>query len=158
MRSTLIPIFLCIAALTSCDSADKTPADAKTSDAAAKAGDKVKKETKEAAVAVRDYAFAQKADFVAEMKPKLAAIEVEIKALEAKVAASTGEAKADAQAKLDTLREKWAATKTRLDAAEAANESNWETVKNDAKQAQKDLETSFDDTRQWLSDKIAPSP
>jgi hypothetical protein len=54
------------------------------------------------------------------------------------------------------VREKWAQAKKQLDGAETATESNWDDVKNGFKQSYADLKDSFNKTRQWLSDKIAP--
>jgi len=160
MRSTILTLFtlsFATAMGAGCDSADKTPAETKAAKATADQGDKVKKETKEAVDAMRDYTFAQKSEFIAEMKTKLDALEVEIKALEERVATSAGDAKADAETKLAEVRAKWGTTKTKLDAAEAATEANWENLKADVKQANEDLEKSFDATRTWLSEKIKPT-
>jgi len=55
-----------------------------------------------------------------------------------------------------TVREKWTQTKQQLDRAETATASNWDEVKNGFKQSYADLKNSFEKTRQWLSDKIAP--
>ena len=153
-RTTILPIVLSLAAvgLVGCG-----PDEAATQDgrSAEEERERAKTETKEAMEAVGDYAYAQKADFIADMETKLNELEVEIERLETRVAAS-GDVKADAQTKLDEVRAKWAVTKTKLEAAEAASESNWDEFERDAKQAQEDLETSFDDTRQWMSDKLEP--
>lgn len=118
--------------------------------------DKAKAETKEAAQAMQDYAYAQKAEFVAKMKRELASIQEELDRLGAKVDRASGTAKADAKVRLEAVREKWAQTKKQLDRAESTTESTWDDVKNGFKQSYTDLKDSFDKTRQWLSDKIAP--
>lgn len=117
---------------------------------------KAKVETKEAAQAMRDYAYAQKAEFVDGMKKELVSIQEELDRLGAKVDRASGAAKADAKVRLESVREKWAQAKKQLDRAETATESSWDDVKNGFKQSYADLKDSFDKTRQWLSDKIAP--
>jgi hypothetical protein len=129
------------------------PAAANERDAAK---DEAAAETMEAARAVADYAYAQKAEFIAGMKEELAAIERELDVLAAKAERSSGEAKARAERELATVREKWAKTDEKLQAAERASESEWDGVKGDFRQAYRDMKGSLDQTRQWLSDEIAP--
>jgi exonuclease VII large subunit len=116
----------------------------------------VKTETKEAAQAARDYAYAERAEFIAELKRDLEKFELDIEHLEAKVVATTGEANAEAKAKLEKLREKCSEAKKKLDAAEDANETTWNAVKDDARRARDELKDSFDTMRHWLSEKIEP--
>jgi hypothetical protein len=118
--------------------------------------EKAKAETKEAAQSMRDYVYAEKTEFVAKMKKDLVSIQEELDRLGAKVEGASGSAKADAKIKLAAVREKWAQAKQRLDRAETATESTWDDVKSGFKQSYVDLKDSFDKTRQWLSDKIAP--
>jgi hypothetical protein len=105
---------------------------------------------------MRDYAYAEKADFVDKMKKELVSIQEEMDRLGTKVDRASGAAKADAKVKLETVREKWVQAKKQLDRAENTTESGWDDVKNGFKQSYADLKDSFDKTRQWLSDKIAP--
>jgi hypothetical protein len=118
--------------------------------------DKVKVETKEAAQAMRDYAYAEKAEFVSNMKKELVATQEELSRLGAKVDAASDSAKADARVKLAAVRAKWVQAKAQLDRAESATESTWDDVKLGFKQSYVDLKDSFNTLRQWLSDKIAP--
>lgn len=134
---------------------DEPARDAKASSSAKL--EKAKQETKEAAEAIRDYGYAEKAEFIAEMQKQLAEIQTELDRLSAEVEASKGQAKADAKVRLDRLREKWTATKQRLHEAEQAKESDWNTVKGDVKHSYGELKDSFDETRTWLSKEIAPS-
>jgi peptidoglycan hydrolase CwlO-like protein len=119
-------------------------------------GDSAKAEVKDAGHAWGDYAYAQKDKFVDEMKKEMATIHQDMDRLSAKVDKSTGTAKVDAKAKLDAVREKWAHAKKHLDRAEAATESDWGIVKGDFEKSYSEMKDSFDNTRQWLSDKIAP--
>jgi predicted nucleic acid-binding protein len=118
--------------------------------------EKAKTETKKAAQAMEHYVYAQKAEFVDLMKKDLAGIQEELDRLAAKVDGSSGAAKADAQTKLQALREKWFQTKQQLEQAESATESTWDDVMASFKTSYGELKASFDSTRQWLSDEIAP--
>jgi len=77
--------------------------------------------------------------------------------LGAKVDRASGAAKVDAKVKASYgAREKWTQTKQQLDRAETATASNWDESEEWIKQSYADLKNSFEKTRQWLSDKIAP--
>lgn len=110
----------------------------------------------DATTAIQNFSYAQKAGFVDEMKKQLVAIQEELDVLSAKVDRSNSAAKADAKAKLDAVREEWVLAKKQLDAAESANESTWDDVKNGFKRSYDELKASFNNVRQWLSDKIEP--
>jgi hypothetical protein len=118
--------------------------------------EKAKAESKQAAHEMRDYAYAEKAEFVVQMKKELVSIQDELDQLGAKVESAGGSAKADAKVKLAAVREKWAQAKKQVDRAETATASDWDDVKSGFKQSYVDLNDSFDKIRQWLSDKIAP--
>lgn len=122
----------------------------------AAARDRAMMETEEAAQAMQDYAYAQKAEFVDEMRRELADIQEELDRLSARVERSSGVAKAEARTQLDAVREKWAQVNTQLDQAESANESTWDDMMGAFKESYAALEDSFEKTRQWMSDKIAP--
>jgi hypothetical protein len=115
-----------------------------------------KAETKEAARAVNEYAFAKKVEFVANMKNELTAIQAELDKLALKIDRADGAVKGDANAKLESLRAKWADTKMRLNLAETASEDGWNGVAVGFRKSHDDLVASFERTRQWLSDKIEP--
>jgi acyl-CoA reductase-like NAD-dependent aldehyde dehydrogenase len=118
--------------------------------------EKAKAETKQAEQEMRNYAYAERAEFVVKMKKELVSIQDELDQLGAKVESAGGSAKADARVKLAAVREKWAQAKKQVDRAETATASDWDDVKSGFKQSYVDLKDSFDKTRQWLSDKIAP--
>jgi chromosome segregation ATPase len=149
MRHTILPTtFLLVAGLAAgCPSTDGESAARR---------DKATTETKEAALAIQDFAYAQKAEFVDKMKKELVEIQGELDRLSAKVDRSSGAAKADAKTKLEAVREKWAQAKKQLDQAESATESTWDDVKVGFKKSYGELKDSFENTRQWLSDKIEP--
>jgi len=159
MKHTILVItFLLVAGLAvSCASTDgKSAAGPRQRENAAAQLDKAKMETKEAAQAMQDYTYAQKAEFVDKMKKELAEIQEELDRLSAKVEKSSGAAKAEAKKQLEAVREKWALAKKQLDQAESATESTWDSVKGGFKKSYGELKDSFEKTRQWLSEKIEP--
>lgn len=145
---------LIVVVMVGCRSAEMTESSEKPT--AAVQLDKAKTKTKEAAQAMQDYSYAQKADFVDKTKKELVQIEEELDRLYAKVEKSNGAVKADAKIKLDAVREKWAQAKKQLDLAESATESTWDDVKSDFKNSYEKMKDGYEETRQWLSKKIEP--
>jgi hypothetical protein len=91
--------------------------------------DKVKKEMREAAQEIKDYAYAQKAEFVAKMQGQLDAINRDLYQLAAIIETSSDAAKAEAKPKLQALRDQTAKLTKQLDEAKNATESTWGDVK-----------------------------
>jgi hypothetical protein len=118
--------------------------------------DKVKTETKADAQAMKDYAFAQKAEFVADMQVQVDALNKDLDALSAKIESSSDAAKAEAKPKLQALRDEAARMNKQLDEARNATESTWDRVKASSKKDYNALKDDFQQARQWASDKIAP--
>ncbi len=118
--------------------------------------DKVKAETKDAAHDMKDYAYAQRAEFVAKMQGQLDEINKNLDQLSAKVEKASDAAKAEAQPKLQALRDQVAKLKTQLDEARNATESTWDSIKAGSEKAYDTLKDGFQQARQWVSDKIAP--
>jgi DNA repair exonuclease SbcCD ATPase subunit len=118
--------------------------------------DKVKKETKEAAQDLQDYAYAQKAQFLATMQRQLAAINRDLDQLAAQIEKSSDAAKAEAKPKLQALREQAAKLNKQLDEAKGATESTWGDFKAGFTKGYGELKDGFQAARQWVSDKIAP--
>jgi len=135
-------------------SAEKSAAENR--EATAQQFDKVKTETKEAAHAMKDYAFAQKAEFVATMEKQLAELNRDLDQLAEKIEKSSASAKAEASIKLQEVREKVARLNESLDGVQSATESTWEEVKAGVKKGYEEVKDSFRQARQWLSEKIAP--
>lgn len=117
-----------------------------------------KEEKKEVAKekAQSDYTYAQKMLFVNAMKKELSDTQAEMEQLSEKVARSNSSAKLNAQKRIDTLREELELTKIKIEEAQNVEESGWEDVKRGFGKANDSLKKSFEDTRQWLSDKIEP--
>jgi cytochrome c556 len=118
--------------------------------------EKVRARTEEAAQSMKDFAYAQKAEFVAKMQGQLAAINRDLDLLSAKIDRSSDAAKADAKPKLKVLREEAAKLNRQLDDARNATASTWDKVKADFGKAYDALKDDFRRARQWASEKIAP--
>ncbi len=118
--------------------------------------DQVKTETKEAAQDMKDYTFAEKAEFVKSMQGQLTTLDQDLDKLSAKIDSSSDAIKAEAKPKLQALRDQATQLNQQLADASNATESTWDSVKAGSKKAYESLEKSFTDARQWLSDKIAP--
>ena len=118
--------------------------------------DQIKTETKQAAQDMKDYTFAEKAEFVKAMQSQLTALDQDLDQLAAKIDSSSDAIKAEAKPKLEALRAQAAKLNQQLADASNANESTWDSVKAGTKKAYAAVKQSFTDARQWLSDKIAP--
>ena len=118
--------------------------------------DKVQTETAQAAQNMKNYTYAQKADFVAAMQAQLTTLNQDLDQLSAKVDSASDAVKAEAKPKLQALRDQAAKLNQQLADAQNATESTWDNVKADSQKAYAALAESFTDARQWVSDKIAP--
>jgi cytochrome c556 len=118
--------------------------------------DKVQAETKQAAQDMKDYTFAQKAEFVTQMQSQLAALNQDLDQLAAKIEKSSDAVKAEAKPKFQALRDQAAKLNQQLDEARNATESTWDSVKGGFKKAYEATKDGFNTARQWVSDKIAP--
>ncbi|HEY5232794.1 MAG TPA: hypothetical protein VIK35_04590 [Verrucomicrobiae bacterium] len=118
--------------------------------------DKVQTETTQAALDMKDYTFAQKAEFVKAMQGQLTTLDQDLDKLSAKIDTSSDAIKAEAKPKLQALRDQAAKLNQQLADAQNATESTWDSVKADSQKAYDALAKSFTEARQWVSDKIAP--
>jgi hypothetical protein len=118
--------------------------------------DKVQAETKQAAKNMKDYTFAQKAEFVQAMQIQLTALNQDLDKLSAQINNSSDAVKAEAKPKLQALRDQAAQMNQQLADAQNATESTWDSVKAGSQKAYDSLAKSFTEARQWVSDKIAP--
>jgi hypothetical protein len=117
---------------------------------------KVQTETKQAAQDMKDYTYAQKAEFVKSMQDQLAVLNQDLDKLSAKIDGSSAALKAEAKPRLQALRDQAAKLNQQLADAQNATESTWDSVKAGTKKAYDSVEQSFQEARQWVSDKIAP--
>lgn len=118
--------------------------------------DQIKTETTQAASDMKDYTYAEKADFVKYMQGQLTTLNSDLDKLSAKIDSSSDAVKAEAKPKLQALRDQAAKLTQQLADDGNATESTWDDVKAGTKKAYASLAGSFSDARQWVSDKIAP--
>ena len=116
----------------------------------------IKTETKQAAQDMKDYTFAQKAEFVKAMQAQLDALNKDLDQLAAKIDKSSDSVKAEAKPKLQALRDQTTQLNKQLDEAKNATESTWDSVKSGFSKAYDATKNGFIQARQWVSDKIAP--
>jgi peptidoglycan hydrolase CwlO-like protein len=153
-----IAAVLMIGSITGCDESGSKSKAAKSLDKlqAELVEAKEKKDEMAKAKVRTDYTYAQKKQFVNEMKKELSDIQTEMDKLSEKVAKSNSSAKQNAQKRVDSLREELEVTKVKIEEALTVEESGWEDVKKGFAKANDNLKKSFENTRQWLSDKIEP--
>ena len=118
--------------------------------------DKVQTETKQDAQDMKDYTFAQKAEFVKAMQIQLDNLNQDLDKLSAKIDSSSDAIKAEAKPKLQALRDQSTQLHQQLADAQNATESTWDSVKSGFQKAYDATKDGFNQARQWVSDKIAP--
>lgn len=112
--------------------------------------DKIKKESKETAQDMKDYTFAQKGDFVAEMHDQMAEINRDLDQLMVQVEKSSDTAKAAAKPKLQALRDQAAKLNLHLHEVKTATESTWDSVKAGFQKGYGELKEGFQGARQLI--------
>ena len=105
---------------------------------------------------LQDCTYAQKSEYVYWMKKELSEIQKELDRLYLKVEASLVESRTEARLEIEAVRVKWLQAKKELDLVETATESTWKDVKGGFTSAYSELNSSYDKTSQWMSNKIAP--
>ena len=146
-KQQLLMAFLCIATLAvGCEKGKTTAQQIET----------VKAETKQAAKNMKDYTFAQKDEFVKDMRSQLTKLNQDLDQLAAKIDSSSDAVKAEAKPKLQALRDQATKLNQQLVDAQNATESTWDTVKAGTKTAYESVAKGINDARQWVSDKVAP--
>ena len=146
-HKTLLLTFLSVAAFTvSCDKSQTTSQQL----------DQVQEKATEAAQDMKDYTFAQKAEFVEKMQGQLTELNRDLDQLAAKIEKSSDAVKAEAKPKLQALREQTAQLNKQLEDVKNATESTWDSVKGGFKKGYEASKEGFNQARQWVSDKIAP--
>jgi cytochrome c556 len=153
-QNLLITLLAVAAFAVGCKPSEQSPAGNR--EATAKQLDKVQTEAKEAAQDMKDYTYAQKTEFVAAMQAQLDALNRDLDQLSAKVEKASDAIKAEAQPKLQVLRDQTAQLNKQLEEARNATESTWDSVKGGFKKAYEASKDGFQQARQWVSDKIAP--
>jgi predicted nucleic acid-binding Zn-ribbon protein len=118
--------------------------------------DKAQAATKNAAQQMQDYTFAQKAEFVAKMQTQLAELNRNLDELSAAIEKSSDKVKAEATPKLVALRAQATELTKQLDKITNATSSTWSSIKAESEKVYAALKAGLAQSRQWLSDKIAP--
>jgi hypothetical protein len=104
--------------------------------------------------AAADYTFDKKDAFTAKASSDLDALDQNMKELGDKAATGTDSVKADAQTKLQELRDKRAALQQKMDDVKNATAANWNDAKAGFQQAYDDTKSSVKAAWQWLNDKL----
>jgi len=117
--------------------------------------DKAKTETREAAEDMKDYTFAQKAEFTEKMQGQISDLNKDLDQLSVKIEKSTDAVKAENRPKLQALRDQSAGMTKQLDDVRSATESTWDGVKATSRKAWDGLKDGFNASRNWVADKIA---
>lgn len=154
-----LPLTLVVFALTSFAVGCKPSSEPSTTQPAgttAQQLDRMRTQTQEAAQEIKDAAYAQKAEFVAQMQIQIDAINRDLDQLQARIDKSADAVRAEAQPKLQAMRDQTARLTRQLDEARNATESTWDDVKAAFKDGYGELKNGFDQARQWVSEKIAP--
>src|ERR1039458_2563934 len=107
--------------------------------------DKVQTETKQAAQDMKDYTYAEKAEFVKTMQDQLTTLDQDLDKLSAKIDSSSDAIKAEAKPKLQALRDQATKLNQQLADAQNATESTWDSVKAGTKSAYESVEKGFND-------------
>ena len=117
---------------------------------------KVQTETANAGQDMKDFTFAQKTEFVTKMQGQLDTLNKDLDQLSAKIESSSDTVKTEAKPKLQALRDQSSQLTKQLDTVRNATESTWDSVKATSQKAFDSLKDGFQQSRQWLSDKIQP--
>ena len=151
-----VVLFAALATLAAGCKPSSDDADARSANAIDNQLEEVRTSAKDAASDLSAYTYTQKEQFVSSMEAQLVKMENSLEKLSASIADSSVAVKAEAEPKLAALRVRMAALEKQLESVKRADASTWEMVKTTTGQAYDDLKESFNDTRQWLSDKLDP--
>ena len=127
-----------------------------TSSVATQEVNKAQAAANETAQEIKEYAYEQKAEFVASMQTKLTAMNREFDELSKKIENSSDAVKADAKPKLAALSEQSKLLGKQLEAIKDSAPTTWANTRSDAQKGYESLKAKLNQSRQWLSDKIAP--
>lgn len=111
--------------------------------------------TKDAAVPAQDFAFAQRAEFVAMRQNQLDALNLSVDEFSARIEASSAAVKVEATPKLAALRAQAASMKKQIAHAADATSSTWSAFKVESEKTYMLFKDGVAASRQWLSDKSA---
>lgn len=102
------------------------------------------------------YTYAQRTAFTEKIQLQLDQLNTDLDGLSHQVEKFQGPAKDEAAKKLAVLRAQSLAIAQRLQKASSSDESGWNDIKSGIRKGYQEFKDSMNDTRQWVSDKIAP--
>ncbi|MFH0974871.1 MAG: hypothetical protein V1874_03715 [Spirochaetota bacterium] len=105
---------------------------------------------------LQTYAYAEKDEFIKKMKAELNKVNMELMELETKAKTLKKEAKSEAKQKIQMLKDKSNALNKQIDKAKNATEATWNGIMGDFNKSFSEIKDSVEQTRTWLSKKIAP--
>jgi alpha-L-fucosidase len=156
MKNTLLIASLLAVAITlGCKPSGEKPV-SQSPETTAQQLEKAQIATKGAAQQIQDYTFGQKTEFVMAMHTQLADLNKGLDELSVKIEKSSEAVQAEAKPKLAVLREQAAKLNKQLDEASNATLSTWSVIKADTEKAYASLKDGLAQSRQAVSDKIAP--
>lgn len=116
--------------------------------------EEVQASASDAADELSAYTYEQKQAFVSTMEAQLEEMENSLEEISESIANSSRAVKAEAEPKLTALKVKMEVLENQLESVKASGSSTWDTVKRSTGETYDDLKDSFNDLRQWLSDKL----
>lgn len=117
---------------------------------------RVEEKTAEVAQDLKNYTYAQKGEFLTQMRSQVAALNRDLDQLAAKIETSSDVIKTEAKPRLQTLRDQTAKLNSQLDEVKNATESTWDSVKAGVQNSYEASKEGFNQARQWASEKLAP--
>jgi hypothetical protein len=103
----------------------------------------------------KDYTYDRKDAFIASANADLDALDQKIKELSDKAATAGDSVKADAQTKLQDLRDKRTVLDQKLNTVKNATEADWNDAKTAFQNSYNDAKNSLKQAWQWLNDKLS---
>ena len=157
MKNTLfITSLLAVALALGCKPSAAKPANEAAEKTSAQPLAKVEAATNEAAMQVKDYTFGQKTEFVMAMRAQLIELNQSLDELSVKIEKSSEAVKAEAAPKFAVLREMTTKLNKQVDEIADATLPTWNVMKADTEKTYADLKDGIAQSRQAVSDKIAP--
>lgn len=156
MKTTLLLTSLLVTSLAAgCNPSGEKSA-LKSTDTAAQQIDKAQAASKAAARQIKNYSFEQRSEFVTAMQAQLDELNRILDETSTKIDNSSTAVQADARPKLSALRDQAKQLDKQLREVINATPSTWDGIKADSEKAYTALKDGLNQSRQWISDKIAP--
>jgi len=118
--------------------------------------DRVQEQNTDTTWQMKDYVYAQKDEFILNMKTRLAGLTRDLDQFKDRIERSGDVIKADAKPKIDALLAQIEVLNKQLNRAVTATESTWDSAKGDIRAGYLASKNDYQQASQWLSEKIAP--